>query len=376
MKRLVFLILLLSLVSLPQVAFADLQQDLSEQVKTGLGNLDFSQVESISSSYIGDIVEKISSIINGEFDSAQSFAEMVFALFSQNLADVLPKLISIFVILVLVGLMRKTSGGFISQSTDAVVSFVGRAVILVTLISLFQDVFQQVSKILGEIAMLADASMPILLTLIVANGSANLSTVCQPSMLMFSGVIIGVVRNVLLPLTLASTAFSFVSNLSKNVKMTKLSAFFNNASAWILGILFTVFSAFTSVQGITAAGIDGVSYRMAKFTAKNYIPILGGYVSDGFDIVLASTSLIKNSFGVVLLMVLLLMIAKPFLTILSLNLGLQAVSALSEPVVEGSNSKIFASITKSLTFLSALLVAVAFMFAILIVVAISCANGV
>ena len=376
MKRLVFLILLLSLVSLPQVAFADLQQDLSEQVKTGLGNLDFSQVESISSSYIGDIVEKISSIINGEFDSAQSFAEMIFALFSQNLADILPKLVSIFVILVLVGLMRKTSGGFISQSTDAVVSFVGRAVILVTLISLFQDVFQQVSKILGEIAMLADASMPILLTLIVANGSANLSTVCQPSMLMFSGVIIGVVRNVLLPLTLASTAFSFVSNLSKNVKMTKLSAFFNNASAWILGILFTVFSAFTSVQGITAAGIDGVSYRMAKFTAKNYIPILGGYVSDGFDIVLASTSLIKNSFGVVLLMVLLLMIAKPFLTILSLNLGLQAVSALSEPVVEGSNSKIFASITKSLTFLSALLVAVAFMFAILIVVAISCANGV
>ena len=374
MKRLVFLILLLSLVSLPQVAFADLQQDLSEQVKTGLGNLDFSQVESISSSYIGDIVEKISSIINGEFDSAQSFAEMVFALFSQNLADILPKLISIFVILVLVGLMRKTSGGFISQSTDTVVSFVGRAVILVTLISLFQDVFQQVSKILGEIAMLADASMPILLTLIVANGSANLSTVCQPSMVMFSGVIIGVVRNVLLPLTLASTAFSFVSNLSKNVKMTKLSAFFNNASTWILGILFTVFSAFTSVQGITAASMDGVSYRMAKFTAKNYIPILGGYVSDGFDIVLASTSLIKNSFGVVLLMVVLLMIAKPFLTILSLNLGLQAVSALSEPVVEGSNSKIFASITKSLTFLSALLVAVAFMFAILIVVAISCAN--
>ena len=115
---------------------------------------------------------------------------------------------------------------------------------------------------------------------------------------------------------------------------------------------------------------------MAKFTAKNYIPILGGYVSDGFDIVLASTSLIKNSFGVVLLTVVVLMIAKPFLTILTLNLGLQAVSALSEPVVEGSNSKIFASITKSLTFLSALLIAVAFMFAILVIVAISCANGV
>ena len=376
MKKLTILILLLLAISFPQVAYADLQQDLTEQVQTGLGNLDFSQVETVSGGYIGDIVEKISQIINGEFDSVQNFFEMIFALFSQNLADILPKLVSIFVILVLVGLMRKTSGGFISPATDTVVSFVGRAVILVTLISLFGDVFSQVSQILADLAVLADASMPILLTLIVANGSTNLSAVCQPSMVMFSGVIIGVVRNVLLPLTLMATAFSFVSNLSQNVKMTKLSTFLNNTSSWILGILFTVFSAFTSVQGITAATMDGVSYRMAKFTAKNYIPILGGYVSDGFDIVLASTSLIKNSFGVVLLTVVVLMIAKPFLTILTLNLGLQAVSALSEPVVEGSNSKIFASITKSLTFLSALLIAVAFMFAILVIVAISCANGV
>ena len=376
MKKLTILILLLLAISFPQVAYADLQQDLTEQVQTGLGNLDFSQVETVSGGYIGDIVEKISQIINGEFDSVQSFFEMIFALFSQNLADILPKLVSIFVILVLVGLMRKTSGGFISPATDTVVSFVGRAVILVTLISLFGDVFNQVSQILADLAVLADASMPILLTLIVANGSTNLSAVCQPSMVMFSGVIIGVVRSVLLPLTLTATAFSFVSNLSQNVKMTKLSTFLNNTSSWILGILFTVFSAFTSVQGITAATMDGVSYRMAKFTAKNYIPILGGYVSDGFDIVLASTSLIKNSFGVVLLTVVVLMIAKPFLTILTLNLGLQGVSALSEPVVEGSNSKIFASITKSLTFLAALLVAVAFMFAILVIVAISCANGV
>ena len=376
MKKLTILILLLLAISFPQVAYADLQQDLTEQVQTGLGNIDFSQVETVSGGYIGDIVEKISQIINGEFDSVQNFFEMIFALFSRSLADILPKLVSIFVILVLVGLMRKTSGGFISPATDTVVSFVGRAVILVTLISLFGDVFNQVSQILADLAVLADASMPILLTLIVANGSKNLSAVCQPSMVMFSGVIIGVVRNVLLPLTLTATAFSFVSNLSQNVKMTKLSTFLNNTSSWILGILFTVFSAFTSVQGITAATMDGVSYRMAKFTAKNYIPILGGYVSDGFDIVLASTSLIKNSFGVVLLTVVVLMIAKPFLTILTLNLGLQAVSALSEPVVEGSNSKIFASITKSLTFLSALLIAVAFMFAILVIVAISCANGV
>ena len=282
----------------------------------------------------------------------------------------------LFVVLILVGLMRKTSGGFISQSTDNIVSFVGRAVVLVTLISLFTDAFSQVNDVLSQLSLLCDTSMPILLTLIVANGATNLSAVCQPSMVMFSGTIISIVRNVLVPLTISSCAFGFVSNLSKNVKVTKLASFFSNVASWILGILFTIFSAFTSVQGIVAASMDGLSYRMAKFTAKNYIPILGGYVSDGFDIVVASTSLIKNSFGLVLLLVIVTMVLKPLVTILTLNLGLQAVTAISEPIVEGANSKMFAPVCKSLTFLSALLIAVAFMFSILIVVAISCANGV
>lgn len=374
MKRLLFAIILICIVCLPQFAYADVQQDLADQVDKGLGNLDFSQVEQVSSGYIGDIVGKIRAIINGDFDNAESFLQMAFSLLADNLSQLFPQLVSIFVVLVLVGLVRNTSGGFISQSTDNVVSFVGRTVVILTLVSLFVDVFSQVDGVIAQLSLLAEVSMPILLTLVIANGSANLSAICQPSMVMFSGVIINVVQNVLLPLTVSATAFAFVSNLSQNVKVTKTSQFLNNVASWILGIMFTIFSAFTSVQGIVGASMDGVSYRMAKFTAKNYIPILGGYVSEGFDIVVASTNLIKNSFGVVLLIILALMVLKPLLTILALNVGLQGVSALSEPISSNNCSSMFSGMCKSLTFLCALLVAVAFMFAILVIVAITCSN--
>lgn len=76
-------------------------------------------------------------------------------------------------------------------------------------------------------------------------------------------------------------AFVVVSNISSDLRVTKMADFVNSASSWILGIVFTLFSAFTAVQGITAATVDGVSYRAAKFAAKNYIPILGGYISEG-----------------------------------------------------------------------------------------------
>lgn len=374
MIKLLFTAALLCFVCIPQFAYADIQQDLSDQVNEGLGNLDFSQVEQVTSGYIDNIVDKVRAIINGDFDNAESFLQMVLSLLGDSLSQLLPQLVSLFVVLVLVGLVRNTSGGFISQSTDNVVSFVGRTVVVLTLVSLFVDVFHQVDSVIAQLSLLAEVSMPILLTLVIANGSANLSAICQPSMVMFSGGIINVVQNVLLPLTLSATAFAFVSNLSQNVKVTKMSRFLNNMASCILGIMFTIFSAFTSVQGIVGASMDGVSYRMAKFTAKNYIPILGGYLSEGFDIVVASTTLIKNSFGVVLLLVLALMVIKPLLIILALNVGLQGVSALSEPISSDNCSSMFSGMCKSLTFLCALLIAVAFMFAILVIVAITCAN--
>lgn len=376
MKKLLILILLLVLVCLPSTAHADLHQDLIDQVDEGLSKLDFSEVNNIIGDYIGDIVQKVKALIGGNFDSVESFLQMAIEIGGNSLNQLLPKLVSLFVVMVLVGLVRKTSGGLISTGTEEIVSFVGKAVMLVTLISLFIDVFAQVEKVICQLSALSETSMPILLTLVVANGSSNISAVCQPSMVMFSGTITGIVRNLLLPLALSAVAFAFVSSLSHGVKITKMASFLHNSSLWILGILFTLFSAFTSVQGIAAATMDGLSYRMAKFTAKNYIPILGGYISDGFDIVVASTSLIKNSFGAVLLIVVAVMVLKPLISIVSLNLGLQAVTALSEPVVADNCVEMFSGLRKCLTFLSALVVAVAFMFCILVIVAISCANGV
>ena len=202
------------------------------------------------------------------------------------------------------------------------------------------------------------------------------SSVCQPSMVMFATGVIEIVRCAVLPLSIFALVFSVVSNISSNVKVSKASSFFNNTASWILGILFMLFSAFTTVQGISASTIDGISFRAAKFATKSYIPILGGYLADGFDIVVASTSLIKNAFGAVTLLILLFIVLKPLVTVLCVNLGLQAIVALSEPIVDERYTKILGGMSKSLTFLSVLVLAVSFMFAILILVAICSANGV
>ena len=374
--RVVVIAILLALLLIPCNAYAGVLDDLEDNVEEGLTNIDFSGMDSVASGFIGSVIDKVRSIINGEFDSAESFWGMLGQMFNEGVGELLPQLTAITIVFVILGLIRRTSGGLISESTDSVVSFVGMTVVLLAVLSLIVGLYREVYDVLFQVGTLSEVASPILLTLLIANGGNALSSVCQPSMVMFSTVVIGVIRNVVLPLSVFALIFAVVSNISSNVKVGKMSSFLTNASGWVLGIVFMLFSAFTSVQGITAASIDGVSVRAAKFATKSYIPILGGYLADGFDVVVASTSLIKNAFGAVSLMVLLFAIVKPLVSILCVNLGLQAVAAVCEPIVDDKYVKMLGGISKTLTFLSVLILAVAFMFCILVLIAITCANGV
>ena len=372
--RVVVITILVLLLLLPCCARADVMDDLQDNVEEGLDNIDFSAVDDVASGFVGSVLQKVKSIINGEFDSAESFWQMLGQMFSEGVGELLPQLCAITIVLVILGLIRRTSGGLISESTDSVISFVGVTVVLLAVLSLIVSLYREVYEVLFQLATLSEVSSPILLTLLIANGGNALNSVCQPAMVMFSSVVIAVIRNVVLPLSIFALIFAVVSNISSNVKVGKMSSFLTNAASWALGIVFMLYSAFTSVQGITAGSIDGVSYRAAKFATKSYIPILGGYLAEGFDVVVASTSLIKNAFGAVTLMVLLFAIVKPLVSILCVNLGLQSVAAVCEPIVDDKYVKMLGGISKTLTFLSGLILAVAFMFCIQVLIAISCGN--
>lgn len=379
MKKTVLVIVVLIVLMLccsPACAFADVINDLEQEVSNGIDKIDFSKVDEIGFDFIGSVADKVKKIISGEYDDAQTFLQLLVSLMSDGLKSLLPELSAIFVVMVIMGLIRKTSGGLISQGTDDVVSFVGLAVVLMSVLSLIVRSYRQVYELLFKVGTIAEVSMPILLTLILANGGNTISSVCQPSMIMFSTVVIKVVQNIIMPLSIFALIFAIVSNFSSNVKVGKMSSFLTSSSTWILGIVFMIYSAFTSVQGISAMAIDGVSFRAAKFATKSYIPILGGYLADGFDMVVASTSLIKNAFGAVTLLILLLTVAQPLISILCVNLGLQGVAAICEPIVDEKYVRVLGGVSKTLTFLAVLICAVAFMLCILVLIAITCANGV
>ena len=192
--------------------------------------------------------------------------------------------------------------------------------------------------------------------------------------MIFSSFVIELVKNVILPFSVSSMIFVAVSSISRNIRLNKTASTIQSISTWLLGIVFMFFSAFTTVQGIGASTIDSVSFRAAKFAAKNYVPILGGYLAEGFDMVVASTTLVKNSFGIVCVLAIFLMIINPLSTILATNLSVQILTSVCEPIVDEKYVTMLSKLSKCLSFLGVLVIAVAFMFCILLFICISCCN--
>lgn len=355
-------------------AYADETEQLTEGVSDTVDELDLTDFSEVASDYIGSVADKILALADGQFDDLGSFLQVFAEVFLTDFTQTLPSLLTIFAVAVIYGLCRRTGDGLLSAGTNDIVVFVGVAVICITLAKLYGRVYSEVYAVVNKIAAISQTSSPVMLTLLVACGGNGVTQVCRPGMVIFGSTILSVVKDVVLPLGLFGSLFAVAGNLSGSMRVEKLSDFFASTSGWVLGVVFMVYSAYTSVCGITAGAVDGVSVRAAKFAARNYIPILGGYLSEGFDVVLASANVVKNCFGAVTLAVLLLAVIKPICTTLCVSLGLQAVSAVVQPVADERTVKLLYSFGKTLSVNVVVVCASAFMFALQVVIAISCVN--
>ena len=360
-------------------------EQLDESVKDQLKDLDMSALDDLLAQLGEDgqaifggnsFAEKVQSVLDGEFiQDGGGFIESFFKLLFSEILDMLPLLASIAVIAILCGLVSHMKAGFMSESTGQIVFFVCFAVVVVLALVCAVNLVNVAGDAINGMKKQMNAAFPILLTLMAGIGGAVSVKAYQPAVALLSGGVVEIVSAVVLPLFIFTLVFSVVGNLSKSVRLGKLTDFFKSASTTVLAVTFTVFTAFLAVQGLTAGSFDGVSIRAAKFATKSYIPILGGYLADGLDLILAGSVLIKNSVGVAGLLLLLSTVLMPLLQILGVCFGFKIVAAVIEPVSDSRLTSFLTGIAKSMNMLIAALLAVAFMYFISVMLLIFTSNA-
>jgi stage III sporulation protein AE len=122
------------------------------------------------------------------------------------------------------------------------------------------------------------------------------------------------------------------------------------------------------LQGITSATYDGVVRRATKYALGNGIPIIGGFLSGGFDLAVAGGVLIKNSLGTMGIFLMLSVLFEPIALLVAVNVLLRMVSAITQPFGDGRLSDFLGETAENLHYCTASVLFVAFLYFLSIMV--------
>lgn len=134
-------------------------------------------------------------------------------------------------------------------------------------------------------------------------------------------------------MTFIGTAITIVSNLSDKIQMGKLSKFLKSGVTWILGVTVTLFLSILSLEGTLTSNVDGIAAKSVK-SASNLVPVVGKALGDSVDLVMGATSILKNSIGIVGMIIVIGICIIPILKLTVLTITYHFVSAICEPLAD------------------------------------------
>ena len=379
-KIIAIILVLLSIFSFNQVNIVH-ADSLSDTIDEQIENIDLSKLEEYFNSLENlpenvDFFSCINQMLKGEYDlNFNSLIEYIFNAFFTNIKSSLPTFLTIISIALFCGIIQKFKSNLMSESIGEIILFVCLITIIILLINEITSIWNMSRNIIKNIANLTEIMSPIILTLMVASGGNVSASVYKPAVAFLSNGVINIFLSIIMPLIAIMIIFYVISNFSSSLKLEKFAEVGASLIKWIIGIIITIFGIFLSVQGLTSATYDGVSIRATKYALSNSIPIVGGFIKDGFDLVVAGSILIKNVVGITSVFALFYLIISPIIYIATFSLLLKLVSAIISQITDSKITSFCNSMSKCVSYITASLISVGFMLFITILLITFSANS-
>lgn len=355
------------------------REELQKNIEELLDSLDTKELQeylSTLSAFKGVTVkEKLLGIITGDYSlDYSSLAQAVLSLVWEEGKVMLPAFVVIVAVALLCGILNSAKSGFMNSTMSDIIHFFGYisvgASVLACLVSVLDVGFSALSSMQRQMEIV----YPLLLTLMAASGGTVSAGIYRPAVAFFSSAICELFTSVVLPTSVVVIILAFVGNLSEDVRTERLGEFFKSINKWLIGLTLGLFSVLLTVQGIAGAQYDGLSLRAVKYVVSGSVPIVGGFLSGGVELVVAGSALIKNALGSFTVFMLFAVVLRPVLLFAAFQLFLRISAAATEPA-GGKISPFLSRLASDSGYFLAGILCIAFLY-FLTVLLLVCSTGV
>lgn len=331
---------------LKQADILDIQSFLDvakENTKETLGEINYSEIFTNLSQGKIEIIEVFPSIKN---------------ILKNELQNVLKTITTIFVIVLIHGIFKTISENLGNDSIGKIAYFVQYIVIIIYILETYSDLVIYVKDTIERLIDYTNILIPILMTLIMSTGNITTVSIIEPILLVVITFIGNFIINILIPILLIGTVLSIASNLSPNISAEKISIFLKSSTIWILGFILTVFTGILSLQSVLTKNVDEVTIKATKNIVSSAVPVVGKVLSDTTETVLGCAVILKNSVGIIGIIVIIGITIIPLIKILSIMISFYLASGICQLVADEKIVKVLSQMGDTFKILLGMLAAV------------------
>ncbi len=337
----------------------------------------FDSLDESSRTALGGSVEEFAGRLKrGETIDFQAVLRLILGALSSSVGSVAPYFTSVLGMIILIGVLSGIRSDFGKEGVQSVLEFAFSVLIGGLIIGYVASTINEASRFLRRVSELISVAFPVLFTLLLSLGATATTTALQPFVSFFAELIGLVISKIVLPLAVIGIVMSVLSGVSVGFNVKKFNDLILSFAKSVIFSVFFVFSVFLGVQGVVAGVYDGVAARIARFSLGKYVPIIGGYLSEGLNMILAGTVLLKNGVGAAFIL-LILIIALPVILKTAVLTGFTKVLAVvSSPFECRGVTGMLEGVGKSLNIIISSLFAVTLSALVMSVVVVLSANTV
>lgn len=311
-------------------------------------------------------------ILHGEVElNWQGFMEGGLKLFRQEVA-LNVSLVGKMVFLIILGaVLARLNDSFGQEGAGKLAHLVVMFMILLLVVGSVRTVTALAEETMTQLVGFMQLLMPVEFILMAALGNGAAMAALQPVMYVGINLLGNLFRYVVLPLIYFEVLLRMTNSLSTEFRVEKLADLFRTVVLALIGMSSTVFLALIGLGGMSGATVDGLSVRAVKYAASTFVPVVGGMLSDAYETMAGGALLLKNAFGLVGMLIIILMLLVPAVKIFVVYLLYKFTAAIVEPLGEKQATEMLGRVGDSflLVFAAVVFVALTFFFTIVILTA-------
>lgn len=311
--------------------------------------------------------------IQGKLNIA-GFSGFIINLLGEELKTGISGIIAILIVIILHSVLKAVIENLSNSNTGQVAYFVEYLAIVSIITANFADILIVTKNAVYELISFMRLFIPILMTLMLTSGGLASSSGLGSIMIFFMNIIGTIIGGTLIPIIMCSTVLGIVNSFSDKTQVAGLSKFMKSAVLWILGIILTIFVCSLTLQGTLSQSVDGVTSKTAKAAISTFIPFVGKIMGDTLDTVIGCTNILKNTFGVIGVIVLIGIAIAPIIRITIMWFLLRLTSCICETIADSKIVKLLAEVSESYKMLFGILVSCSIMFVIGITIVLKMTN--